>query len=76
MKRMEWLNLLDRANDDIRPYGVQIDVDADDDGFYSVSIEHADDAEDYASGCFENEVSGIVNEAWRYVRDGIRRRLY
>lgn len=64
-----WEQLLEYANEELAKHGYTIDVNDDDErGFYECDIlKDGEVVEVYAENYYEDELSGLVNDAWHYV---------
>lgn len=63
-RREDWNELLARANEDLQKYNTSIEVEQDDDGYYSVTINGCD----FADNNFEDELYDLINDAWANAR--------
>ena len=68
-RRNEWERLLSLANDDIKQYGYEIRIVPDGEGAYDCDIYKEDKLVDNYAGCYyEDELDGLVNDAWNHVK--------
>ena len=69
-KRNDWKGLLEIANEDLKPYGYQLYIFDDDEGFYTCKIlKDNAPAEIFAENYYEDELSDLITEASHYVRE-------
>lgn len=76
MAKKEWEATLEKANENLKEYGAQLEVrrQLGGDG-YSLNVSWSDgETEDYASGFYEEELDQLVSEAWPDVRIKSRHR--
>lgn len=76
MAKKEWEATLEKANENLKEYGAQLEVrrQLGGDG-YSLNINWSDgETENYASGFYEEELEQLVSEAWPDVRIKSRQR--
>lgn len=62
-----WQELLKLANKDLKPHKIEISaslIDADE--TYDILIDNNGITETYASGYYEDELSGLINDAWAH----------
>lgn len=65
--RNEWQSILNESNLLLAKYGMEIQINYDDDNNYSCVIKHKDGTlEDYAGNYYEHELEGLVMSAWNY----------
>lgn len=62
-----WRELLELANKDLENKKAEIGV-YEDNGEYSVTVVTEGKEEEYANGYYEDELSGLINDAWVHVR--------
>lgn len=76
MAKKEWKALLDKANEDLKQYGARLKVSRTRGGDdYSLDVDWKDgETEQYASGFYEDELAGLISEAWPDVRIKSRQR--
>ena len=76
MAEKEWKALLDKANENLKEYGAQLRVSRQrGGGDYSLDVDWRDgETELYASGFYEDELAGLISEAWPDVRIKSRQR--
>lgn len=70
MAKKEWKALLDKANENLKKYDVQLLVDGCDENGYSLDIKWTGKlvmTEEYACGYYEHELADLINEAWAHV---------
>lgn len=67
--RNNWEQLLEYANEELKPTGYSIRIfDYDGEGYYICEIlKDGASVEVYAENFYENELSDLVNEVWHYV---------
>lgn len=63
-----WRELLDLANKDLNPQKAYLNVNPNDDGTYNVEIVTNGNQESYAEGYYEDELGGLINDAWAHAR--------
>lgn len=63
-KRNDWEWLLEKANEDLKKYNSKIEVEQDEDGYYFVTV----NGYDFADNNFEDELYDLVNDAWSNAR--------
>lgn len=63
-RRNDWKSLLEMANEDLERYKSKINVEKDDDGYYSVTINNCE----FADNNFEDELYDLINDAWSNAR--------
>lgn len=70
MAKKVWEATLEKANENLKEYGAQLEVRRELGGnSYSLNISWSDDeTENYASGFYEEELDQLVSETWTYVR--------
>lgn len=62
-----WKKLLKLANKNLKKYKIEISASLiDADGTYDVLIDNNGITETYASGYYEGELSGLINDAWAH----------
>ena len=66
--RNNWKSLLGYANEDLAKHGLSIDVnDKEEKGFFGCFIKRGNKTlETYAENFYEDELDGLVTEAWNY----------
>lgn len=66
----DWKGLLKIANEDLALYGYALEItDENDPGFFECNIlKDGEFVEGYAANYYEDELSGLVNDAWYYVK--------
>lgn len=76
MAKKEWEATLEKANENLKEYGAQLEVRRQLGGNdYSLNINWSDgETENYASGFYEEELEQLVSEAWPDVRIKSRQR--
>ena len=76
MAQKEWKALLGKANEGLKEYGAQLRVSRQRGGDdYSLDVDWRDgETEQYASGFYEDELAGLISEAWPDVRIKSRQR--
>ena len=70
MAKKEWKALLDKANENLQKYDVQLVIDGCDENGYSLDIKWTGKlvmTEEYACGYYEHELADLINEAWAHV---------
>ena len=70
MAKTSWEAALEKANEDLKEYGAQLEVRRELGGNdYSLNVSWSDgDTENYASGFYDEELDRLVSEAWSDVR--------
>ena len=70
MAKKEWEAALEKANENLKEYGAQLEVRRQlGGGGYSLLVHWSDgETENYASGFYEEELDQLVSEAWPDVR--------
>ena len=70
MAKKEWEATLEKANENLKEYGAQLEVRRQlGGGGYSLNVSWSDgETENYASGFYEEELDQLVGEAWPDVR--------
>lgn len=70
MAKKSWEAALEKANENLKEYGAQLEVHRELGGDdYSLNVSWSDgDTENYASGFYEEELDRLVSEAWPDVR--------
>lgn len=70
MAKKSWEAALEKANENLKEYGAQLEVRRELGGdCYSLNVSWSDgDTENYASGFYEEELDRLVSEAWPDVR--------
>lgn len=58
--------LLEKANNDLKEHGIQLEITPDGEGYFGLVIIDNGETEDYAQGYFENELEDLIDEAWHY----------
>ena len=68
-KRNSWKQLLEYANEELKPKGYAIHIfDYDGEGYYICEIlKDGVSVEVYAENFFEYELDELVNEVWHYI---------
>ena len=67
-RRNDWENLLRIFNEDLEKTGYSIDIVQPEDGFYNCEIwKDGKRVEVYAENYYEDELSGLVDDAFHYV---------
>lgn len=76
MAKKKWKALLDKANENLKEYGARLEVERTRGGNdYSLDVHWKDgETEQYASGFYEDELAGLISEAWPDVRIKSRQR--
>lgn len=75
MEKKEWEALLDKANENLKKYGAELTVGKEKGDTYRMDVRWTDgDWDNYALGHYEDELAGLINEAWPEVRIKSRRR--
>ena len=76
MAKKEWKITLEKANENLKEYGAQLEVRRQLGGNgYSLNVSWSDgETENYASGFYEEELDQLVSEAWPDVRIKSRHR--
>jgi len=76
MAKKTWEAALEKANENLKEYGAQLEVRRQlEGGGYSLNVSWSDgDTENYASGYYEEELDQLVSEAWSDVRIKSRQR--
>ena len=65
MAKKTWEAALEKANENLKEYGAQLEVRYDEDDDYSLLVHWSDDeTESYATGYFESELDELIGEAW------------
>lgn len=66
-RRNDWESLLQIANEAVSEHNCEIIVKKNKDRFYSVSIKHGNDVEEFADNYLEDELSGCIHDAWSII---------
>ena len=76
MAKKTWEAALEKANENLKEYGAQLEVRRQLGGNgYSLNVSWSDgETENYASGFYEEELAGLIGEAWPDVRIKSRHR--
>ena len=69
MSKKLWEATLEKANENLKEYGAQLEVRYDEDDDYSLLVHWSDgETESYATGYYEMELDELIDEAWPDVR--------
>lgn len=64
-RRNEYQILLEMANEELAESNTRLELYKNEDGFYNLDIIHPNGKrENYAENYFEDELDGLVHEAW------------
>ena len=75
MEQKEWKALIGKANENLKEYGARMQFRHSEDDSYALVVNWNDGEQDeYASGFYEDELAGLISEAWSDVRIKSRQR--
>lgn len=75
MAKKTWEATLEKANENLKEYGAQLEVRYSEDDNYSLLVHWSDgETESYATGYFASELDELIDEAWPDVRIKSRQR--
>lgn len=68
--RNDWKNLLKIINEDLKPHGLKIDInDNDEQGFFKCDIlKDGEVIDNYAENFYEEELEELAHDAWAFVK--------